>query len=73
MDFIQGNRDISAEVNYICVIIAQMKVAHEDSFSSHSRGLDGKACVLRSICESAHASFGYSNGILGELIHIIMT
>lgn len=38
-----------------------------------SQGLDGRACVLRAICESAHTPFDYSNGILGELMHIVMT
>lgn len=40
---------------------------------SNSKGLNGRACVLRSICESAHTNFDYSNGILGELMHIVMT
>lgn len=33
----------------------------------------GRPCVLRSICESAHTSFDYSNGILGELMHVVMS
>lgn len=37
------------------------------------QGFDGRSCVLRSICESAHASFDYTNGILGELLHILLT
>lgn len=39
----------------------------------NSKGLSGKACVLRSICESAHTPFDYSNGILSEMMHVIMT
>lgn len=41
---------------------------------SRSRsGLAGRPCMLRSICESAHAPFTFQSGILGELMHIIMT
>ncbi|XP_055300283.1 uncharacterized protein LOC129567437 [Sitodiplosis mosellana] len=40
---------------------------------AENNGMAGKACVLRSICESAHTSFDYSNGILGELFHVIMS
>lgn len=36
-------------------------------------GLPGHACLLRSICETAEVPFSYSNGILGELAHLIMT
>lgn len=35
-------------------------------------GLPGRPCMLRSICEAAHAPFSYDNGILGELAHIVM-
>lgn len=38
-----------------------------------SKGFVGKACVLRAICESAQVSFDHSNGILGELTHIVLT
>ncbi|KAJ6644587.1 hypothetical protein Bhyg_09556 [Pseudolycoriella hygida] len=37
------------------------------------RGWAGHACMLRSICESAHAPFSFSSGIVAELMHIIMT
>ncbi|XP_055326697.1 uncharacterized protein LOC129580374 [Sitodiplosis mosellana] len=40
---------------------------------AESKGLAGKPCVLRSICESAHTPFDYSNGILGEIMHIAMS
>lgn len=36
-------------------------------------GLPGRPCLLRSICETSEAPFSYSNGILGELAHLIMT
>ncbi|KAG4079271.1 hypothetical protein HA402_006994 [Bradysia odoriphaga] len=36
-------------------------------------GLVGRPCMLRSICESAQAPFTFKSGILGELMHIIMT
>lgn len=43
-------------------------------YSHHfSNGLVGRSCVLRSICESAHTSFDHSNGILGELLHVVMS
>ncbi|XP_031621776.1 uncharacterized protein LOC116339848 [Contarinia nasturtii] len=40
---------------------------------AENNGMPGKPCVLRSICESAHTSFDHSNGILGELFHVVMT
>ncbi|XP_034935143.1 uncharacterized protein [Chelonus insularis] len=33
----------------------------------------GKACLLRAICEAAQTSFDESNGLLGELLHVILT
>lgn len=36
------------------------------------RGLPGRPCMLRSICEAANAQFSYHNGILGELAHIVL-
>jgi DM4/DM12 family len=39
----------------------------------HSKGYQGKACVLRAICEAADASFTHSSGLLGEMLHIIMS
>lgn len=40
---------------------------------AESSGYPGRSCLLRSICETAEAPFSYSNGILGELAHLIMT
>lgn len=39
----------------------------------HSKGFSGRPCVLRSICESAHTPFDFSNGILGEMMHVVMS
>ncbi|XP_069694278.1 uncharacterized protein [Periplaneta americana] len=35
-------------------------------------GLDGRACVLRAICEAADATLQY-NGLAGEIIHVLLT
>ncbi|XP_017840316.1 uncharacterized protein LOC108598210 [Drosophila busckii] len=35
--------------------------------------LNGRQCVLKSICESAAAPFDERNGLLGELLHIVLT
>lgn len=35
--------------------------------------LNGRQCVLKSICESAAAPFDDRNGLLGELMHILLT
>lgn len=40
---------------------------------AETSGVPGRPCLLRSICETAEAPFSYSNGILGELAHLIMT
>lgn len=36
-------------------------------------GLDGHACILRLICEAAQSPLGIVNGVLGDLMHIILT
>lgn len=38
-----------------------------------SMGYNGRECMLQAICETAAVPFTFSNGILGELFHIIMT
>ncbi|CAG9811893.1 unnamed protein product [Chironomus riparius] len=38
-----------------------------------SKGLEGRYCVLRSICEAAESNFGYHNGLFGQLFHIFFT
>ncbi|SPP76430.1 Hypothetical predicted protein [Drosophila guanche] len=35
--------------------------------------LHGRECILKSICESAAAPFDDRNGLLGELLHILLT
>lgn len=40
---------------------------------SSSNGVGGKDCVLRSICESAASPISHKSGILGELVHILLT
>ncbi|XP_063703879.1 uncharacterized protein LOC134833488 [Culicoides brevitarsis] len=37
------------------------------------RGLDGKACMLRMICEFAQAPITYYSGLLGEIAYIVLT
>lgn len=37
-----------------------------------SHGRNGKACLLRSICEAAETSLRH-NGLIGELFHIFLT
>uniref|UniRef100_A0A0A1WW03 Protein LDB19 n=1 Tax=Zeugodacus cucurbitae TaxID=28588 RepID=A0A0A1WW03_ZEUCU len=36
-------------------------------------GLAGRECMLRSICEHAAVPLHYDSGILGEILHIILT
>ena len=38
-----------------------------------NQGMGGKDCVLRTICESAAAPISHKSGILGELLHILLT
>lgn len=39
-----------------------------------SRNFEGKSCLLRAICEHGSGSqFGFFSGILGEVLHILMT
>ncbi|XP_018573081.1 uncharacterized protein LOC108912356 [Anoplophora glabripennis] len=40
----------------------------------NSEGIDGRACILRSICENAaDSTFHEANGLYGHLIHIALT
>lgn len=36
-------------------------------------GVDGRACLLRIICETASLDVKSSNGFLGNIIHILLT
>ncbi|KAI8117336.1 hypothetical protein FF38_09279 [Lucilia cuprina] len=36
-------------------------------------GLSGRDCILKSICEAAETSFHYYNGLVAELLHILLT
>ncbi|CAG9808935.1 unnamed protein product [Chironomus riparius] len=38
-----------------------------------ANGVDGKKCLLRAICESASNSLLEANGVLGHILHIILT
>ncbi|PSN41160.1 hypothetical protein C0J52_05211 [Blattella germanica] len=38
----------------------------------HSYGLDGRECLLKTICDTAN-SILIHNGLLGEILHIILT
>lgn len=37
----------------------------------NEKGLEGRFCVLRSICEAAESKFGFHGGLFGQLFHII--
>ncbi|XP_049280055.1 uncharacterized protein LOC125762234 [Anopheles funestus] len=37
------------------------------------KGLNGRSCVLRAICEGSEASFTHTSGLIGELLHIAFT
>lgn len=39
-----------------------------------TKGVDyGRACLLRTICESASKNFGYHSGVLGEMLHVLVS
>lgn len=38
-----------------------------------SKGLQGRPCVLRGICEASETKFTHHSGVFGELLHIIFT
>jgi DM4/DM12 family len=38
-----------------------------------SKGLEGRPCVLRAICEAAETPFTHYSGLFGEIFHIIFT
>lgn len=69
---------IFQSINKILILLKQIKQPNQQVLYVfylfvYSKGLSGKACILRSICESAHTPFDYSNGVLGEMMHVIMT
>lgn len=35
-------------------------------------GFDGLHCLLRAICEAAETPLGPENGVLGDILHIIL-
>ncbi|XP_052890294.1 uncharacterized protein LOC128298567 [Anopheles moucheti] len=37
------------------------------------KGLNGRSCVLRAICEGSVAGFTHTSGLIGELLHIAFT
>lgn len=38
-----------------------------------SKGLEGRPCVLRAICDAAETPFTHYSGLFGEMFHIIFT
>jgi hypothetical protein len=38
-----------------------------------SKGLEGRPCVLRAICDAAETPFTHYSGLFGEIFHIIFT
>lgn len=38
-----------------------------------SFGLNGNACLLKTICQVAEVALGRNNGVLGDLVHVIFT
>lgn len=39
----------------------------------YSAGYNGHDCLLRAICEAAEIPLGLHNGVLGDIMHIILT
>lgn len=37
-----------------------------------NKGLDGRACLLRTICEASDAKFSHKSGLMGELLHVVL-
>lgn len=37
------------------------------------KGFNGRECILKSICEAAEATFTHKSGIIGEILHILLT
>lgn len=44
----------------------------DSCFFSHSFGLKGRECLLRTICETAESPLRH-NGLMGDILHIIFT
>lgn len=36
-------------------------------------GLNGRQCLLKTICQVADIALGRNNGVLGDLVHVIFT
>lgn len=39
----------------------------------YSAGFDGRKCLLRAICEAGGTNFNENNGVLGDLMQILLT
>lgn len=44
----------------------------EEVISRQLKGNDGKACLLRMICEFGQTPIGYHSGLIGELIEVLL-
>ncbi|XP_055605716.1 uncharacterized protein LOC129753895 [Uranotaenia lowii] len=54
--------------------MTRRKIYHVIEEHMRVSGLDGKKCLLRAICETAASDgFHWSNGVLGDLVHILLT
>lgn len=38
-----------------------------------SFGLNGSACLLKTICQVAEVALGRNNGVLGDIVHVMFT
>ncbi|XP_058449394.1 uncharacterized protein LOC131429338 [Malaya genurostris] len=53
--------------------ITRKKIYHAIEEQLKKNGLNGKKCLLRTICEAAEIPMVDNNGVIGDLIHIILS
>jgi len=59
-------------VNFSSYFVQVMFILLTTIWYPYRHGLEGRSCLLRSICEVAETPI-YYNGLIGELIHVILT
>ncbi|KAG5670644.1 hypothetical protein PVAND_000892 [Polypedilum vanderplanki] len=63
-------RDLSDTMK---VIFTRVGIYHMLENRLEANGVDGKKCLLHAICETARTPIIENNGILGHILHIILT
>lgn len=63
---------VNLHINTVCDPV-QIPFYNRCQYYFFRSGFDGHFCLLKAICETAQHDYGYRNGVLGDLIHLLFT